>query len=502
MPSAPTYPGVYIEELPSSVRPIAGVATSVALFIGWAAQGPVDRVERLTSFADFERTYGGLDIRSLLGYSVRHFFENGGEEACVLRIAMTDSPTASENASTASASRGDLTISASSPGAWANRHRIRLVQSTDSPERFGIDVLHAPSGNGVVEAFDDLTMAPGDARYAAAVVNGRSRLIKVLVSGSSPPTDVTLDWSSPTHAGSDGLAIGPSHASFQAATLAAFEAGGAIDTIDHFSLLCVPGLTAPDTIRALQARCRHRRAFMIVDCEQGETVGHALLSIGNIAGAGATNAACYFPWVRAADPLQPGLARSFPPCGFVAGIFARTDRNRGVWKAPAGTEAMLRGAQGLDLSLSDREMSQLNAQAINGLRARPGRGSLVWGARTLAGNQHGASEWKYVAVRRLALFLEESLLRGTQWAVFEPNDETLWARIRLNVDAFMNNLFRQGAFQGSRAEHGYFVRCGRETMSEQDIRLGTVNILLGFAPLKPAEFVVIKIQQVTGQIQA
>jgi phage tail sheath protein FI len=185
----------------------------------------------------------------------------------------------------------------------------------------------------------------------------------------------------------------------------------------------------------------------------------------------------------------------------VAGLYARTDGDRGVWKAPAGTEASLIGVQALSYQLNDRENGSLNPLGVNCLRSFPVYGAVSWGARTLRGADQMTSEYKYVPVRRLALFLEESLYRGTQWVVFEPNDEPLWAQIRLNLGAFMNSLFRQGAFQGKTPREAYLVKCDRETTTQDDINRGVVNILVAFAPLKPAEFVVIRIQQLAGQIQ-
>jgi phage tail sheath protein FI len=184
----------------------------------------------------------------------------------------------------------------------------------------------------------------------------------------------------------------------------------------------------------------------------------------------------------------------------VAGVMARTDTTRGVWKSPAGLDAAINGIQGLDVALNDGENGMLNPLGINCLRVFPVNGRVVWGARTLRGADQLADEYKYVAVRRTALFIEESLYRGTQWVVFEPNDEPLWAQIRLNIGAFMQNLFRQGAFQGRTPREAYFVKCDKETTTQTDINLGIVNIIVGFAPLKPAEFVVIKIQQIAGEI--
>ena len=220
-----------------------------------------------------------------------------------------------------------------------------------------------------------------------------------------------------------------------------------------------------------------------------------------LTGANGVNAAFYFPWLNAPDPLLGGRLRAFPPCGFMAGIYARTDGTRGVWKAPAGTEASVTGAAAVVVPLTDLQNGVLNPQAINCIRNFPVYGIISWGARTLNGNDQQASEWKYVPVRRTALFLEESLYRGTKWVVFEPNDEPLWSQIRLNLGAFMQGLFRQGAFQGKTPQEAYFVKCDKETTTQDDINRGVVNILVGFAPLKPAEFVIIKIQQIAGQIQ-
>jgi uncharacterized protein len=221
----------------------------------------------------------------------------------------------------------------------------------------------------------------------------------------------------------------------------------------------------------------------------------------DLTGERARNAALYFPRVIQSDPLRDGQSGVFVPCGIIAGLMARTDTTRGVWKAPAGLDATLNGTQGLEVNLNDAESGMLNPIGINCLRFFPVAGRVVWGARTLRGADQLADEYKYIPVRRLALFLEESLYRGLQWVVFEPNDEPLWAQIRLNVGAFMNNLFRQGAFQGTTPREAYFVKCDKETTTQNDINLGIVNIVVGFAPLKPAEFVIIKIQQIAGDIQ-
>src|SRR5262249_43548346 len=218
-------------------------------------------------------------------------------------------------------------------------------------------------------------------------------------------------------------------------------------------------------------------------------------------GSASTNGAIFFPRIRRPDPLRPNQTDDFAPCGAVAGGMARTGVERGGGKAPAGLDGTLVGAPDLSVRLSDADVGQLNPLGINCLRPMPDVGRVVWGSRTRVGSDRLASEWKYIPVRRLTLFIEESLYRGTQWVVFEPNDEPLWAAIRLTVGAFTASLFRQGAFQGRTAREAYEVKCDSETTTQDDINRGVVNILVRFAPLKPAEFVVIQIQQMAGQVQ-
>ena len=288
----------------------------------------------------------------------------------------------------------------------------------------------------------------------------------------------------------------------------------ALDGADLFNLLCLPpderdSDIKPAVYQEAMAYCARRRALLIVDPPTGWDAKPAqaaaaardgLAALG-LSGEAARNAALYFPRLLEANPLRDGQIEDFAPCGAVAGIMARTDTSRGVWKAPAGLDAAINGIQGFTINLNDAENGMLNPIGINCLRSFPINGRVVWGARTLRGADALADEYKYVPIRRTALFIEESLYRGTQWVVFEPNDEPLWASIRLNVGAFMNTLFRQGAFQGKTPAEAYFVKCDKETNPQSEINLGIVNIHVGFAPLKPAEFVVIKLQQMAGQIQ-
>jgi hypothetical protein len=281
----------------------------------------------------------------------------------------------------------------------------------------------------------------------------------------------------------------------------------ALKKVDLFNLLCIPpyqdsGDVDESLIASAATFCENQRAFLLVDPPTSWSDKDAAKA-GIEAGIGTNskNAAVFFPRLVKPNPLHDNRLEPFAPCGAVAGVFARTDTQRGVWKAPAGLDAVLNGVPALSVNLTDAENGELNPLGINCLRAKPPAGRVIWGSRTLQGDDRLASEWKYIPVRRLALYIEESLYRGTQWVVFEPNDEPLWAQIRLNVGAFMHNLFRQGAFQGTSPRDAYFVKCDSETTTQNDINLGIVNIVVGFAPLKPAEFVIIKLQQMAGQIE-
>jgi phage tail sheath protein FI len=281
----------------------------------------------------------------------------------------------------------------------------------------------------------------------------------------------------------------------------------ALEDVDIFNLLVMPDATAAGGMMGVLteaiAYCVRRRAFMIIDApEQIATFAQAQAWIsGPASPLRSRNDALYFPRLREPDPMMNGAVRTFPAAGAMAGIYARTDAERGVWKAPAGTMATVWGATGLSYTMTDAENGTFNPRGLNCLRTFPIVGTVSWGARTGNGADALADEYKYVPVRRLALFLEESLYRGSQWAVFEPNDEPLWAQLRLNIGAFMHTLFTQGAFQGQTPRDAYFVKCDKETTTQNDVDLGRVNIVVGFAPLKPAEFVVIQIQQIAGAIR-
>lgn len=390
MPDSIQFPGVFVEEIPAGVKPIAGVATDITAFVGRTVKefaGPRD----CFSFADFERDFGGRAPGYPLGDAVEDFFQNGGRHAVIVRVREESLPAAKAAA-----------------------------------------LLGNPlQGTGIY----------------------------------------------------------------------------ALDHVDLFNLLCIPPDPADAGYDQLQSLyqaaavyCQKRRAMLILDppaawgdhARQGhfDKIQPADLGIGGPEEA--RNCAVYFPRIKKFDPATEEVA-VFAACGAIAGIFAATDNSNGVWKAPAGIEAAIVGIAGLEFNLTDSQSGQLNPVGINGLRDFPTAGPVIWGARTLRGADVFADDYKYVPVRRLALYIEESLYRGSQFAMFEPNDEALWSKLRLVISAFMADLARQGAC------YGYYVTCARTTTTQDDIDRGVVNILVGFAPVRPAEFVVLRITQPAGQ---
>ncbi|KWX03337.1 tail protein [Carbonactinospora thermoautotrophica] len=613
MPVTPTYPGVYIEELPSRVRTITAVSTSVTAFVGHTRRGPLNQPVTITSFADFERRFGGLAPDSAVSYAVQQFFLNGGSIAVVVRVAKAGTAGSSRVALQA-AGRDVLELTAREPGKWGDGLRVQVDYDTPTPDQtFNLHVLDLASGSQ--ESHFHLSMDPHGDRYVATLVNSSSALVTAEPLGEAPARpdpsgtvsqpfetvpgadaltktyevtvnatkreftlyDPATDGAAPTALAQLALLLerklralpdAPGQRAFSAARVrvsgkqlqviagsgdpghvltfspkdgGAPNLGSAVNPPVHalsggadgeppgfadlignevdktgvnalrdvadVNLLCLPevagyaDLDQMVTVLAQAERlCADKRMFLLVDAPaswRGIDDARAQLTKFDPLG---DHAALYFPHLRMVDPLT-GRLRAFPPSGAVAGVMARTDAERGVWKAPAGTEARLAGVTALTVPMTDPENGLLNPVAVNCLRIFPVIGPVVWGARTLEGADRAASQWKYVPVRRLALMIEESLYRGTKWVVFEPNDEKLWGQVRLNVGSFMHSLFRQGAFQGTSPREAYFVKCDKDTTTQQDINSGVVNIVVGFAPLKPAEFVIVKIQQMAGQIE-
>lgn len=362
----------------SEAKPIVGVATSVAAFVGYTSRGPVNQAVQVSSVTDFEAQFGAIDASSDVSYAVAHFFLNGGSQAWVTRV-------------------------------------------------LGVSDLAHPSPADIIGSEDEKT---GIYSLLAA---------------------------------------------------------------DEINILVIPNQASSEIHAAMIDFAKARRAFTILDMPESiDTLAGAQDWIRDVASGESSNGAAYFPRIVVRD-AQTGELRSSANSGAVAGIYARTDEQRGVWKAPAGTEARIEAAVDLAFDLTGSQQDEINALGLNALCNFVGFGSVVWGARTLAGADGLASDWKYVPVRRLALFIEESVYRGLRWAIFEPNDTPLWAEVSQCVEAFMRGLFRQGAFQGVKENEAFFVKCDATTTAEDDINRDIMNVLIGFAPVKPSEFTLVPI---------
>lgn len=616
-----TAPGVYIQEIPSGNRTITGVSTSLTAFVGPTLRGPTNTPTRVNSWAEFQRSFGGLWASSTMTQAVRHYFLNGGAEALIVRV-VNASANGTEGAATASADVGigmhlyptsdvlelagfdhlvatvanstgetfDLEISAvdaadaviddgggdphtitlndlnvtadyratinaavtgtappialvnaphaaptarpvngnyastdegalglssetlsleaANEGEWGNRLQAQPAYADTAGGEFHLRIAEVtPDGETVAEEFHyNLTTDALGARSVERVLEQGSDLARVgaAVAATAPVEGVEPV---PFTQGRDGDAprvtedIQGADGDERTGIFSLLEA-------DLFNLLCIPlngGWASTDAGAqnlwdAASQLCEQERAFLIVDppSDWGDAAA-AEAGLNTLTIARSANAAMYFPNVRVPNPLTENRLVAFPPCGVVAGAVARTDAQRGIWKAPAGIEVNLNGVPEVALPITDAQQGVLNQLGLNVIRAFPVYGRVLWGARTLDGADVLASDWKYVPVRRLALYLEESLVRGTRWAVFEPNDEPLWSQLRLGIGSFMQGLFRQGAFQGATASDAYFVKCDAETTTQNDVDRGIVNVVIGFAPLKPAEFVVIQIQQMTAR---
>jgi len=534
MPVTPTYPGVYVDEIPSQVRTIVGVPTSIAAFVGIAPRGPINEPVHVTSWSDYERDFGGLSDASLMSYAVFQYYLNGGGEAEIVRVVRTSAVNGKKKAEAAKLelptddAQKTVALRAATPGAWGSQLRARVHEVNATTYNLTI----RDTGTGGEESFFNVEAKAGSPNALSRKLAG-SKLVSVADAtfdalvpkkhdavdpGKDPFEDV------PAPAGG-GAAAKNNYAQAKEGEDGDLPDNGVLAGADSdsptkrsgiyalknlgnrlFNILCIPPVargTDFDKWDEAAKFCVDHRAMLLVDAPSDWTdvskAASAKLT-DLVSGDNAKNAVVYFPRLKLQD--AGGSVEEFVPCGSLAGVMARTDGQRGVWKAPAGIDASVAGVKGLTVPLTDPENGRLNPLGINSIRNFPVSGTVVWGARTLRGADQIGSEWKYVPVRRTALFIEETLFRATQWVVFEPNDEPLWSAIRLNVGAFMNSMWRQGAFQGSTPQAAYLVKCDAENNPQADIDRGIVNVLVGFAPLKPAEFVLIHIQQLAGQIQA
>jgi phage tail sheath protein FI len=505
-------PGVYIEEIPPRGRPIEGVSTSVAGFVGLTERGPTVPPKLVTSWDEYFRWYGGhVDTAiSYLPHAVRGFFHNGGKRLYVARITDRTARVASLDLGTADVGQ-DLQVRAVGAGDWGNRIFVRIDRGTLAGRRITVLYCRTPPparpvdpGNADrTEEFDNLTVDPLGEDYMVEVINSRSRLITV--DWSNPgidPSEPAVGAYAPLTGGGDGEAglTAEDFAGEPAAPPDLRTGLAALGDIDGISLLCNPDHVHPARTGAqgermmndLITHCeRLRYRFAILQIEGGQGDVQAIRVPGDT-----SRAAVYHPWVRVADPMTRGTVL-VPSVGHVAGIYARTDTERGVHRVPANTvvRGLVGNEQPLEYIINRDQQDLLNPLGINVLRdfRADRRGVRVWGARTMSGDPR----LRHVNVRRLLNFIEESIDKGTRWAVFEPNNEETWAAVRESIRAFLEKVWKNGALMGATRKEAFFVKCDREAMTQDDIDNGRLVCLVGVAPVRPAEFVVIRVSHST-----
>lgn len=543
MPVTVSYPGVYVEELPSGQHTIIPSPTSITAFIGRAPTGPIDVPSTIFNFGDFQRLYGGLAVDFPLSYAVRDFFDNGGSEAVIARL-FEPTPSGGDGFSSLKFTAPDnggqdgeqspMLLKAAYPGLWGNRLKAQIDNNGITSEsvkafgKYGLTqddlfniTIYLEDAKGRVlqtERFLNLTIkttgsaASYPGRIDRVLQRASTLLRAALLSAAPPPIGAFAEGTG----GNDGAYLSPQ------TYLGNQDKKTGLYMLEHvpmFNLLCIPPdhrilATVPvaeqdldSLVRSEAARyCADRRALYIVDPlaewtalaakGQAQDITPTMLGINGQNKDGIQierNAAVFFPRLWQEDILMKSQSAIFAPCGAIAGVMAATDVSRGVWTAPAGNDAGLANVQKLEFNVTDAQNGLLNPLGVNCLRSFPVIGSVIWGSRTLRGADVLEDDYKYIPVRRLALFIEDSVKRGTEWAVFEHNDEALWSSLRLSAEAFLADLSRQGAF------YNYKVTCDATTTSPTDIAQGIVNIIIQFDPVKPAEFLSIQISQSSAQ---
>ncbi len=506
----PTYlsPGVYVEEVDSGSRPIEGVGTAVAAFVGLAETGPFNTPTLVPNWTEFVRNFGGFVEGSYLAQSVYAYFQNGGGNSYVVRIGQESGN---------GGGRGRQAITAG-PQGMLGSYRVVALDSGATEGSISVDIYgvegDAPDGTfklvvrqgETVEEYDRLNTGRGKANVAT-VVNASSKLVRIEETATGASVEA------PSIGSNISLTSPPPPAATPSPRLSSDDYVGdvaertgfsGLEAVDEITMVCVPDLMSAyqqgaidqETVKAVQlamiAHCELMGdRIAILDPPPGLNAQQVKEWRVDRAGYDSKYAALYWPWVKAADPAS-GKNIHMPPSGFVAGIWGRNDDTRGVHKAPANE--VVRGAISLEVQITKNEHDLLNPVGINCLRSFPGRGIRVWGARTLSSDP----AWRYLNVRRLFNYLEESILNGTNWVVFEPNDDALWAKIRRTISAFLVNEWRKGALFGLTPDEAFYVKCDRETNPAEGIDAGQVLCQIGVAPVKPAEFVIFQLSQFSG----
>ena len=497
----PTYlsPGVYVEEVDSGSRPIEGVGTAVAAFVGLAETGPVNQPTLVTNWSQYVSNFGSFVEGAYLAQSVYGYFQNGGGVCWIVRVGAGD---------------GDQKPQAALPPASGDGELLRATAKEGVTDQVSIEIAPEPmSGEGeegkadqatyrvVVtagpqrEEFDGLSLKKGRNNVVTKVNAGSALVTLEEVGGAAdaPPREGTYTLSVPA---AEPVAVSPGE--FEG-DVAHRRGLGGLAAVDEITMLCIPDLATISEngdeamFRDVQGKMlAHAEGakdrIAILDPPPGLLPQEVLEWRMTTAGYDSKFAALYYPWLEVMDPLtrRPMMV---PPSGHMAGVWARTDNTRGVHKAPAN-EVVL-GVNGLAFQITHEEQGGLNQRGINCIRAFPGRGIRVWGARTLSSDP----EWRYLNVRRLFNYVSESIMEGTQWAVFEPNDERLWIRLRIAVSSFLTRTWREGALFGATPDEAFYVKCDEETNPPDVVEAGQVVCEIGIAPVKPAEFVIFRISQ-------
>jgi len=504
-------PAVYVEELSSGVKPLEGVGTSTAGFVGLAVKGAIGVATPINNFGEFQTRFGGFSSDALLPFAVKAFFDEGGRSCYVVRTCHydnNDQPTAvaanrAYNA-VGDANQRSLRVEATSAGTWGNDIAINIQHPAASPELFQLQVFQS----GVsVETYAELSMDRSLNDYVETQINGLSQLIRVAdivpansvlsISARRPAPTAPNTISDPLQNGDDGL--NNLTADDYVGKASAGSGLNAFDKIDNVNIIAVP----EPVDRAVHVHgmgyCENRQdCFYVADCQRTIAVADEVLNFksadGIFAGGNAISSkygALYAPWIEVFDPRTSGRI-AIPPSGAIAGRYAGIDGTRGVHKAPAGVvDGKLNSALGLLFDFVTPDQEKLNPKGINLIRTFPGTGPVIWGARTASSDP----EWRYLNVRRLFIFLRQTLLNGTTWVVFEPNDRTLWKSIERNIAAFLRLQWLSGALVGATADEAFYVKCDAETNPPESVALGRVITEIGVAPSKPAEFVIFRIMQ-------
>jgi uncharacterized protein len=499
-------PGVYVEEVEAGSRPIEGVSTAVAAFVGMAKQGPVNEPTLVSNWSQFVQAFGDFMEGSYLAHAVYGYFNNGGGVAYVVRVG-GDGETAGPPPA-----RGELTSGASKELAF----KVKAKEGGSAGNDLSVEVQDAGDGNAdnfkvvvkqggkEVESHDNLSAKKGKTNVAT-VVNAASKLIEIEEQGGALERPATGS-SAKLSGGSASAPASPARISPQDFVGDAAERTGlaGLEAIEEITMLSVPDLMAAyqqglldgEAVQAVQlamiAHCELMGdRLAVLDPPPGLNAQQIKEWRVDKVGYDSKQATLYWPWFKVFDPAS-GQNQFVPPSGHMCGIWARTDATRGVHKAPANE--VVRGAITLEINITKSEHDLLNPNGINVIRSFPGRGIRVWGARTLSSDP----AWRYVNVRRLFNYLEESILQGTQWVVFEPNDFDLWQRIRRTISAFLVRQWRDGALFGQTPAEAFYVKCDSETNPAEMIDAGQVTCEIGIAPVKPAEFVVFRLAQYSG----